>query len=333
MALNASTSTLSQTVYLGETQSVWKSTNSGANASALQNVPFSGAKKLLMHPSYANSADHLWAISTNGQALYRTDNGGTSWTQVSTAELQLPLNDLQNDPYNDSLVFVGTSAGVYRINPAPLALASLQSAPSGGHPGIRWNTHPESDVVKYKVYRYFRFCQYYLPNKQCGNPQDTLCVTPNGITDTAYVDSEWDIICSGCYGGNLRIAGYFVKAVDGGGNLSPGSPSLEYTVGSDDDPQEKVAVEQLPLEYSLSMNYPNPFNPTTTIRYALPEDVHVRLTVVDILGREVGVLVDEPQTAGHKDVIFDARNISSGVYFYKLTAGNFTEVKKMVVAR
>jgi hypothetical protein len=124
-----------------------------------------------------------------------------------------------------------------------------------------------------------------------------------------------------------------VKAVDEEGNASPGSPTVEFTVGAEDEPLERIPSEQLPVDYSLSMNYPNPFNPTTTIRYALPENVHVRLTVVDLLGREVGLLVDEPQTAGYKHVVFDARNISSGVYFCKLTAGNFTGVKKMVVAR
>lgn len=90
----------------------------------------------------------------------------------------------------------------------------------------------------------------------------------------------------------------------------------------------------LPKSYALFQNYPNPFNVTTQIRYALPEDAKVRLEIFNILGQRVRVLVDEFQTAGNKQVVWDGRNdsgdqISSGVYFYRINAGKFHDVMKM----
>ncbi|MHB8579959.1 MAG: T9SS type A sorting domain-containing protein [Ignavibacteriaceae bacterium] len=89
----------------------------------------------------------------------------------------------------------------------------------------------------------------------------------------------------------------------------------------------------LPTAYSLSQNYPNPFNPTTTIDFALPKSGNVKLGVYDILGREITMLVNGNLTAGNHSVNFNALNLASGIYFYKLQAGNFVSVKKLVLLK
>jgi YVTN family beta-propeller protein len=89
----------------------------------------------------------------------------------------------------------------------------------------------------------------------------------------------------------------------------------------------------IPAEYGLSQNYPNPFNPTTTIYYTLPNAEKVTLKVYDVLGRAVSTLVNEPQQAGEYWIHFDARELTSGLYFYRLEAGSFTETKKMIVLK
>jgi hypothetical protein len=89
--------------------------------------------------------------------------------------------------------------------------------------------------------------------------------------------------------------------------------------------------ENAPREYLLAQNYPNPFNPSTTIKYELPKSSDVRLNVFDILGREVSVLVNERRDAGVHEVKFDATGLSSGVYFYRLRAGNFVRTKKLLL--
>ena len=85
--------------------------------------------------------------------------------------------------------------------------------------------------------------------------------------------------------------------------------------------------------YELSQNFPNPFNPNTTVRYGITEKTFVELKVYDILCREVLTLVNEEQHAGYYEIKFDALNLSSGVYFYQLKAGSFVQTKKMVLLR
>jgi photosystem II stability/assembly factor-like uncharacterized protein len=89
----------------------------------------------------------------------------------------------------------------------------------------------------------------------------------------------------------------------------------------------------LETQFILYQNYPNPFNPTTVISYQIPVSGNVNLKVYDLLGREVVVLVDENKPAGKYEVEFDASQISSGVYYYKLTAGDFIQTNKMVLIR
>jgi len=89
----------------------------------------------------------------------------------------------------------------------------------------------------------------------------------------------------------------------------------------------------VPVSYALHQNYPNPFNPITTIAYVLPEKSHVNLTVYNMLGREVSVLVDGFRNSGFQEVIFDASNLSSGIYLYRLQAGDFNATGKMVLMK
>ncbi len=85
--------------------------------------------------------------------------------------------------------------------------------------------------------------------------------------------------------------------------------------------------------YSLKQNYPNPFNPTTMISWQSPQSGRQTLKVYNILGKEVATLVNEFRSAGNYEVNFDAGNLSSGVYFYKLQAGSFVETKKMILVK
>jgi len=80
-------------------------------------------------------------------------------------------------------------------------------------------------------------------------------------------------------------------------------------------------------------NYPNPFNAKTVISYQLPVDSHVKLAVYNLLGEKVAALVDELQQAGYNSVTWDASDVSSGVYFYKLSSGDFTEIRRMMLVK
>jgi len=90
---------------------------------------------------------------------------------------------------------------------------------------------------------------------------------------------------------------------------------------------------EIPSEFRLSQNYPNPFNPSTTIYYSIPELSFVTLRVYDVLGKEVATLINEEKPAGSYEVEFDANELTSGIYFYKIQAGSFVETKKMVLMK
>jgi len=97
----------------------------------------------------------------------------------------------------------------------------------------------------------------------------------------------------------------------------------------DDNHQHQSVVEK----FNLAQNYPNPFNPVTTISYSLEESEHTQLIVYNVTGQEVKTLVNENQPAGNYSVLFDANKLPSGIYFYKLKAGEFTQTKKMILAK
>jgi streptogramin lyase len=95
--------------------------------------------------------------------------------------------------------------------------------------------------------------------------------------------------------------------------------------------QEEIV--NTPTDFVLYQNYPNPFNPSTTISFSIPSSAFTSLKVYDILGNEVAALVEEEKSAGNYEVSFDASFLSSGTYFYRLSAGSFTEVKKMILIK
>jgi hypothetical protein len=121
------------------------------------------------------------------------------------------------------------------------------------------------------------------------------------------------------------------------------SPDVVIT----DIEDENESILNQPTEFVLEQNYPNPFNPVTKIKFTIPnvtlslssraesrdEGSRVQLKVFDVLGKEVATLVNEEKPAGAYEVDFNAGGLSSGIYFYKLTAGSFTQTKKMILLR
>ncbi|MFC2093440.1 T9SS type A sorting domain-containing protein, partial [Bacteroidota bacterium] len=110
-----------------------------------------------------------------------------------------------------------------------------------------------------------------------------------------------------------------------------------YDKASGSSPQDNLILgnknKETPLSYKLYNNYPNPFNPVTQIKYQIPKSSYVSLKVYDLLGREIATLVKDKLNAGNYEVVFNGSNLASGVYIYKLQAGDFVDVKKMVLIK
>jgi hypothetical protein len=137
--------------------------------------------------------------------------------------------------------------------------------------------------------------------------------------------------------------GYWVRASAGGKLILSSSPpagtsSYLKIVATDELPppppdQALSPPHKIPQEFSLLQNYPNPFNPTARIAYALPRGEFVSLQIYNTLGQIVATLINENEDAGYKSVEFSMGSLPSGVYFYRLRAGAFTETRKMLLMK
>jgi hypothetical protein len=159
----------------------------------------------------------------------------------------------------------------------------------------------------------------------------TLPGDPNAVVET------YDVDVTGLVGGAaLLLASGFLSPADNNNGpafgvlivLPDGTAFLAPTSTSIDDERGMA-----PSKFELKGNYPNPFNPSTVIRYNVPNTADVSLSVYDMLGRQVAVLVNGLQSAGSYDVTFNATNLSSGVYLYRLQSGDFVQTQKMMLVK
>ena len=130
---------------------------------------------------------------------------------------------------------------------------------------------------------------------------------------------------------DIRGAGYprkLNKTIGGVGTIDMGA--YEYKIGDDPLTSVETGIASTPKKFTLSQNYPNPFNPTTTISFSLAKNSFVSLKIFDLLGREVATIVSEEMSAGSYSKQWNAANMTSGIYFYRLQAGSFTETKKLI---
>ncbi|MEJ2196512.1 MAG: T9SS type A sorting domain-containing protein, partial [Ignavibacteriaceae bacterium] len=132
-------------------------------------------------------------------------------------------------------------------------------------------------------------------------------------------DNRMNFISFGS-GGDFAALGLTIYVDEGNDGTIDDTLNVDNTVDVEDDQGSLI-----PTEYKLEQNYPNPFNPTTTIRYSIPEAGLVTLNVYNILGEEIATLVNEEKTAGNYEIEFDASNLSSGIYFYRIQTGSLTK--------
>lgn len=149
--------------------------------------------------------------------------------------------------------------------------------------------------------------------------------------------TSWSPLGSGMNDGVWRLAVIGNDLYAGGIFTTAGSVSAnyiaKYSCGIPTSVGEDKTENTLPKSFKLEQNYPNPFNPMSTIRYDIPKTSFVKISVYDILGREIKVLVDEEKNPGSYEVIFDAKELASGIYFYAIRSGEFTQIKKMILMK
>jgi hypothetical protein len=208
-----------------------------------------------------------------------------------------------NDPEN-GIIFNQTLTAPENINNValPVELTSFTSKLINDKVQLNWSTKTETNNFGFDVQR-----------KVNGDWQKIGFVNGNGNSNSPKQYSFADV---NLIGGSKFL--YRLKQIDNDGQF-------EYS--------DAVEVEVIPNKFELSQNYPNPFNPSTKIRYQLPNESKVVIKIYNILGSEVMELVNDKREAGVYEVEFNADNLSSGTYIYKISADNFVQTKKMILLK
>jgi len=150
------------------------------------------------------------------------------------------------------------------------------------------------------------------------------------LYSTIDLGSDWTLETTAA--DKLRHMSFAMTATDSYGSAVGNGGTILYYVPRSMRMETKTP-QSIPEGYVLHQNYPNPFNPSTRIFYQIEDAGHVRLAVYDVLGRQVATLVDAWEPAGHHELEFDTRGLASGLYLYKLVAGELTQTRKMMVSK
>ncbi len=237
------------------------------------------------------------SLALIGDTLIVGRNGRITLYNALTLDSLLQFNLTPGAPYG-GIVALTVDAAVL-----PVELVEFVGRKTSDGVLLSWKTASEQNNSGFEVQRRGASSEAW---------QVLGFVRGNGTTTEAQSYSFIDRTASG-------VVQYRLKQIDFDGQFEY-SNVIEVDAG-------------VPKQFALEQNYPNPFNPTTMIRYELPLASAVSLKVYDVLGREVATLVNERQEAGAYSIPFNATALSSGIYFYRLQAGNFVATKKMMLVK
>ncbi|GBD86947.1 hypothetical protein BMS3Abin03_00872 [bacterium BMS3Abin03] len=217
-------------------------------------------------------------------------------------------NDIDQEIRNPYFPYMGADENL--DYPLPVELISFSARVSGSSVLLDWSTSSETNNKGFEIERNFPL---NLPEGETFGWEEIGFVQGNGTTARQH---SYSFIDENLLAGKYK---YRLKQIDFDG-------TFEYSNILD------VEVD-LPNEFSLQQNYPNPFNPTTSIQYSVGSRQFVKLKVYDVLGNEVATLINEEKPTGEYEVKFDGKNFSSGIYYYRLQAGNYIETKEMILLK
>ncbi|MBP9580805.1 MAG: T9SS type A sorting domain-containing protein [Ignavibacteriaceae bacterium] len=206
---------------------------------------------------------------------------------------------------NGKEILQGNKVALNELGPLPVELTSFSAKATAGKVNLNWTTATEINNSGFEVERSFDGSTFFTVGFVRGNGTTT---EPKAYSFSDELDVN-----------GTETIYYRLKQVDYNG-------AFEYS-------DVVSVVFDLPTDFALGQNYPNPFNPTSKIKYSVPQSGLVSIVVYDLTGQEVATIINEVKEPGNYEINFNAGGLSSGVYFYRMTADNFTQVKKMSILK
>jgi photosystem II stability/assembly factor-like uncharacterized protein len=240
-------------------------------------------------------------VGTSGISYYTRDNGAT-WLPLTTGTTQTLYTVTATSNYCWA---AGNAGTIIKLEGSvlPVELTSFTAVSQNQQVTLNWATATEINNNGFEVQRSTENSEFITVGFVRGNGSSTI------QHEYSFVDNN---LQNGIYT-------YRLKQIDYNGQF-------EYS--------NSIEVEVLNLDsYVLNQNYPNPFNPSTKIAYVLKEKANVKILVMNALGEEIAVLVNQTQEQGYHQLDFNASNLPSGIYFYSLQTDNFSETKKMLLMK
>lgn len=307
----------SNILYRGTTK-MYKSTDSGNNWNPISGVlssddghgnhsPFTIIRIAKSDPNY------IYAVTWN--ELFKTTDNGSSWKKVNNPFLQwLNISDLKINFTNPQIIWAVCKTGNINTNNVAKSIDGGNTWAYCNLPiaGLGINCIALQENEPHDIYIGTDLGVFYSPD--------------DGLSWEEYGKNLPNVIVN-----ELEVLNKFgkIRTVTFGRGVWESPLNVITSIGEG----EINNNEKIPNYYSLGNCYPNPFNPTTTINYSIPQTSFVEITIYDLLGREIIQLVNEEKQSGKYQVKFNAKSLSSGSYFYRMKAGNYTETKKFVIMK
>jgi photosystem II stability/assembly factor-like uncharacterized protein len=274
------------------------------------NIPPPAVNEFTGAGLFASAGNNIWfGTFAGGNSVYRSTDRGMTWSVTRNVPGKAAFCIAFKDSLNglSSNCFGGLGNRINKTTDGGVTWTALQNVPTT--PSTYFISYVKGTQGSYVI----------TSTSNIGFPEQTIPGSAYSTDD----GSSWTLIDN--------LPHHKAEFISDQAGWSGGvNDSVYKWIGLPTDVKENPVTVN---NFSLFQNYPNPFNPSTVIKYSIPTSEFVTLKVYDVLGNEVATLVDEQKSAGTYQVSFNASGLSSGVYFYTLTSGNFMATKKLILLR
>jgi photosystem II stability/assembly factor-like uncharacterized protein len=351
----------SNVLYAADRSNMWKTTDGGATDWVSITAPASSTSitYITLHPT---NSDILWITYggyISGQKVYESTDGGATWSNISSGLPNIPVMSIVNykEATDRNVLFIGTDLGVYIKDGSNDWISYNNGLPNvvvteveifyndSGTDKLIAGTYGrglwETDIDAALPVELALFSVNSIKNDQVLLEWETVSEVNNygfELERKSFVSgtevSDWEMIgfIEGHGNSNSpKFYSFIDKQLNAGNEFSYRLKQID--INGQFEYSEVVEVKITPKDFTINQNYPNPFNPTTLINFRIPHKVYVKLTIFDVLGREIKTLMEESLDAGIYSIEFDGKNLPGGVYYYNISTEGFSETRKMILIK